>query len=980
MSYGIAQSGLLLGISLLGGAVLFFFVRRPPASLKAKSLILESRLYEFIGRIPDYAFFLLDEHGCVMNWNAGAERLSGYAAHEITGRHFSAFYTSEDRTAGKPQHALESAAAQGVYEEEGWRLRKDGSRFLAAVNLTALRDEKGALCGFVKQTRDISERKAQEAALRESEARYRSLFEHTNDALLLIRPDGGILSANPAACKLFGHAERELLALHCSDLLDTQDVRFAAAMKQQLFSGHAHTELRFVRKGGEKFEGMLSSKSFLDEQGAEKISLVIHDISERKRMENALRQSEERLRLLYENAPIGIARFDMQGNCTFLNRKFADILGYPMEEAMQLDYLRITLPEERECSTQLVRRLISGELDAVNRERLLLRKNGGTVWVRVTAKIVRDASGKGQYGIAVFEDITERKQIEEALCESEERYREIFEHAPIGISEGTIDGKLVRANPQLSRILGYSLEELRQMPIETLTHPADLEQTRANIAKLLAGEIDSYFMEKRYIRKDRTIVWVNVSISIRHAGDGGKSRYVIGIIEDMTARKCAEDDLKQALERSYYFANHDPLTGLANRAQLQDRLQDALAYALRDGHMVAVHLLDLDRFKLVNDTLGHHVGDLLLKEAADRIRSHIRSTDIAARLGGDEFVVVQTHLAEADAAGVLGAKLVDELDKPYWLEEQEAHGGASIGIALYPDDAQSQEELMKLADLALYEAKNRGRSNYQFYREEIGAAVQNMQRIEEDLARAWKAREFCLHYQPQFDLTSGRILGVEALIRWQHPERGLLSAADFILEAEEAGLTLPIGEWALQTACCQHRIWVDAGLAVPLAINISLKQLRHPFFLKLLTSTLEVTGLPSNLLQLELRESVLMDAKLPKAVLQQIKQAGVRLSLDDFGTESTALSCLHIYPLDEVKPGQNLMRELPGRQRETAIATAIIDLAKNLDITVCAEGVENLEQIAFLKHHGCQVAQGYFFSSPMAAADMSLRISKELAH
>lgn len=486
-------------------------------------------------------------------------------------------------------------------------------------------------------------------------------------------------------------------------------------------------------------------------------------------------------------------------------------------------------------------------------------------------------------------------------------------------------------------------------------------------------------MEKRYIRKDRTIVWVNVSTSIRRTGEG-KPQHLIGIIEDVTAKKRAEEDLKQALERSYYFANHDPLTGLANRAQLQDRLQDALAYALRDGHMVAVHLLDLDRFKLVNDTLGHHVGDLLLKEAADRIRSHIRSTDIAARLGGDEFVVVQTHLAEANAADVLAAKLVYELDKPCLLEEQQAHGGASIGIALYPGDAQSQEELMKLADLALYEAKNRGRSNHQFYREEIGAAVQNMRRIEEDLARGWKANEFCLHYQPQFELTSGRILGIEALIRWQHPERGLLSAADFIFEAEEAGLILPIGEWALQMACRQHRIWVDAGLAVPLAINMCLKQLRDPFFLKLLTSALEETGLPSALLQLELRESVLMDAKLPKAVLQQVKQAGMRLSLDDFGTELTALSCLHAYPLDEVKPGQSLVKNLPGRQRETAIAIAIIDLAKNLDITVCAEGVETLDQIAFLKHHGCRVAQGYFFSSPLTAADMSRRIKEELIH
>lgn len=384
MAYSITPYALLLCIGLLGASLFLIYVRRPPASLKSENLPIETGLHQYIHQIPDYAFFMLDPNGCIVSWNAGAERLKGYASQEIIGRHFSVFYTPEDASIGKPQHALQTAASKGVYEEEGWRVRKDGSRFAAAVTLTALRDEKGRLCGFAKLT---------------------------------------------------------------------------------------------------------------------------HDISERKHMENALRQSEERLRVLYDNAPIGIARFDMQGKCTFANKKFADIIGYSIEEAMRLDYLEVALPEEKEASAQFARKLANGEMDTISRERRLLRKDASTIWVRLTAKMMRDEAGQAECGIAVFEDITERKEIEEAFRESEERYREIFEHAPVGIAEGTLAGKLISTNPQLSKILGYSAEEMMQLSIQELTHPADLEQTRANLEKLIAGEIDSYFMEKRCIRKDRTIVW-----------------------------------------------------------------------------------------------------------------------------------------------------------------------------------------------------------------------------------------------------------------------------------------------------------------------------------------------------------------------------------------------------------------------------------------------------------------------------------------
>jgi diguanylate cyclase (GGDEF)-like protein len=470
---------------------------------------------------------------------------------------------------------------------------------------------------------------------------------------------------------------------------------------------------------------------------------------------------------------------------------------------------------------------------------------------------------------------------------------------------------------------------------------------------------------------------VNITTTIRQSD--GQSRYVIAIVEDVTGRKKAEEDLRRAVERSFYLANHDTLTGLANRAQLNDRLTDALNYARRDGHSVAVHVLDLDRFKSINDTLGHHIGDLLLKEVAARIKAHIRATDLAVRLGGDEFVIVQTHLAAPSAAAVLADTLVQELGRTYMLEGQEVHSGTSIGIALFPDDVDDQDQLIKCADLALYEAKNRGRYNFQTYREEMGLAARESQQVERELKCALRDDEFCLHYQPQFNMRTGRISGIEALIRWRHPKRGLLTAAEFIDSAENAGLTLQIGEWTLRNACAQHCEWVGAGLAVPLTINGSLRQLRHPRFLQILKRVLDETGLPPSLLQFEIRENVLLDQRLPLNLLKEMKNAGVLLALADFGAELTALSSIHRFPLDLVKPGQGLVKELPARSRDAMVLAAIVSVAHERRIKVCAEGVETVEQFEVLRDEGCDSAQGYLLSSPLEADEMTRLIEADLA-
>ena len=931
----------------------------------------------FLNQLRDYALYILDPDGVIRSWNAGAEQLKGYSAEQILGRHFSIFYPPEERASGKPAQALAMAARNGSYETEGERLRADGSRFYAAIHISALYDADREPRGYVKLARDISAAKASEIALRDSEARYRALFEHSNDAIVLALLDGAILSANPAACRLFGYSEEEFVRHSRDDIVDMADPRVEPACHERAETGEATAELTFIRKDGTRFEGSVTSSLWRDSQGRELTSLMVQDVSRRRAEQESLRQSESRLRLLYEHAPVGIVLSDLNGVLMFANRKFIEMSGYTAEELVGQRYLSLSIPEEAGRTAELMRSLFENEVKTVRRERHMRRKDGSAFWVRVTAGTMLDEKGRPEYAIGVFEDISERKQAQLDSARSEDRFRATFQNAPLGISEASLDGRIMNVNAKLLEILGYERQELIGRYFVELTHPADVEQTTQLYDQLRSGQIDHYVLEKRYLRKDQSFVWVKVTVSLQLSD--GKPEYSIAIVEDITERKRAQEDLRLAMERSYHLANHDALTGLANRAQFNDRLRDALAYARRDGHIVALHLLDLDRFKTINDCMGHLMGDLLLQAVAGRITSHIRATDLAARLGGDEFVVIQTHLADPSAAGSLADKLVDELCEPYLLDGQEVHSGASIGIALYPNDADNGEQLMRLADLALYEAKHRGRYNYQRYRDEMGAAVREALRLEQELLRALHEDELCLHYQPQFDMRTGRITGVETLLRWRHPDRGMLTAADFIHDAENVGLMLPIGEWILRTACDQYRTWLRRGFDAPLTLNVSSRQLKHPRFMPVLRDVLQSTGLPAGSLRLELRESLLLDPKSPEAFLRQLKGSGVQLALDNFGTELTALSSLSRFPLDVVKPCRALVRESLSGVPQNSMLAAIVGVAHGLHISVCAEGVETAAELDSVKQHGCDSAQGNLLSTPVDA-DAMARLIEFHAH
>lgn len=510
---------------------------------------------------------------------------------------------------------------------------------------------------------------------------------------------------------------------------------------------------------------------------------------------------------------------------------------------------------------------------------------------------------------------------------------------------------------------------------EQVIHGADTESgSRINALKIrekVAGSREDtvHRREGTATLREHMIYTANTeqATSIDHAKmmQQANAQLVISAIE---ANKLNER-FEAAQAQLDHLAHHDVLTGLPNRMLLADRLGQTIELCRRQGRKFAMLFIDLDRFKHINDSLGHTIGDELLKSVAQRIVSCVRVSDTVSRQGGDEFVVLLSHIRHVEDAAISARKILAALATPHLIEGFELHASASIGISTFPDDGQDAEILLKNADTAMYHAKDHGRKNYKFF--EHGMNIQAVQRqsIEAGLHRALERQEFVLHYQPKINLHSNSIVGLEALIRWQHPERGLVPPLQFLPIAEDGGLILPIGRWVLRQACLQARAWRQAGLPpIAVAINTSALEFNAPDFLEYVRATLEETSLEPRYLELELTESVLMqDVEFTCTVLQGLADLGVKLAIDDFGTGYSSLSYLRRFPIDTLKIDQSFVQRTASNPDDAAIVSAIISLGKSLKLRVIAEGVETLEQHAFLLAQQCDEGQGYYFSRPMAA-------------
>ncbi len=542
----------------------------------------------------------------------------------------------------------------------------------------------------------------------------------------------------------------------------------------------------------------------------------------------------------------------------------------------------------------------------------------------------------------------------------------------------SLDGCVIRANPALGEIVGRAPEDLEGINVTDITHSDDRESSSAEMRHLVSSASVGYQIEKRYVHLNGREVWVAVSVSCV-CDEQGAPLYLIGQVEDITERRALRENLA-------YAAIHDPLTGLPNRELFMDRLDGALRRATRARHEVAVIFLDLDRFKLINDSLGHEVGDQVLIAVADRLNAAMRATDTIARFGGDEFTVLCESVNDENDCVEVAQRLVEAMAQPLALQSGEVFVSLSVGIAL-SSAGTSGADMLRNADVAMYRAKERGPSRIEIYRDDDVQNVVSRLRTSNELHRALERNEMELHYQPFVDLHTETLVGMEALVRWRHPTRGLLLPQEFIPLAEDSGLIVPLGSWIFKEACRQTAAWHDLrsgtdqdNVRLNISVNVSAVQLADPGFSRHVTEALSESGIDPDRVWLEITESTLMrDADEAVVILQGFRHLGLHIEIDDFGTGYSSLSYLQRFPVESLKIDRSFVNDLDRRSDNAAIVRAIIGLGDSLGLPIIAEGVERPGQVTRLKALGCHLAQGFLFGRPLPACALGAFPTDDLA-
>ena len=681
------------------------------------------------------------------------------------------------------------------------------------------------------------------------------------------------------------------------------------------------------------------------------------------------------LRALHEASPDGILVVDDEGLIVSLNQRFLEI--WKLEEMF---------PEVRQQVVEALsdQPILAAVIDRVSDPEGFLKrvrelyadhladdycevplKDGRTL--ERYSKVIGAEDGSYLGRVWFFRDITPRRALEAELRNSNQKFRAAAEAARDPMIVVDSRGMVQFWNPAAEHILGYASQEVLGKSMHELIAPASFrEAAGAAMAHFRATGQGAALEETRELfarRHDGTEIPVELSLAPMNInGDW----WAVGILRDLSLRKRAE-------ERVAWLARNDALTGLPNRTIFEDRVQEAIAHSARGAGAFAVLYLDIDHFKDINDTLGHPVGDSLLRQVAERLRGAVRSIDKVARLGGDEFAILAPE-TDADGAAGLASKIISAMSCPFLLGETRVRTALSIGIATHDKENANADALMSRADLALYRAKAEGRSTFRFFTDSMHSEMRQRVTLLADLEQAIDRDDFFLVYQPEVELRTGEIRVLEALLRWQHPQRGTILPAEFIGLAENSGLMVPLGRWVIRAACRQIRHWLDQGIEVPVvAVNVSPMQLKGPSDLSLeIAEVLGETGVPANRFEIELTEATLIDAwQHNSALIGKLQQLGIRIAIDDFGTGYSSLEYLQRFPGCRIKIAQTFVKELPGDAGSSAIIRAAIGLGHELGSAIIAEGVETLEQLELLKLWGCQEGQGYHFARPMLAEDVA---------
>ena len=962
---------------------------------------------------------ILDENGRFVYLNEAHARLYGYdAPEELLGKGWDVLY-DEDQLPLLHRYAIPALREHGHWRGEAVGRRRDGNSFPQELSISAL---KGG--GFACVVRDVTERKEAEEAHRRSEERFRSLVQNSSDIITVISADGTILYQSPSMKRTLAHEPRDRIGknifesplIHPDDAAKQKDL-IDQTIREPGLKPVFEARLRHVDGSWRWVEGIVSN--LLDNPSVGGIVLNFRDITERKRAEERLKESEghhrrqaRELSLLHQVRTALAGELDPTAVFRMVVEAVAEAYGYAQVSAYLIedDAEGPTLVLQHQVGYRTVLKRVpvsEGVMGRVARtgrpvlledvredpdflgaiegitsevcaplfdgERLVgtlnVESTGGR---RLTEDDLRVMSALAEHaGMAVGS-----ARLHACIKEAEERFRAFFEHSAAGISIATPDRILMETNPAYQRMTGYTAEELYGMPIAELSHPDDVSEDGELNERLRSGVLERYRREKRYVRKSGETIWIRPTVSTVR-DDAGEPRFLVGMVEDVTERKALEESLA-------HRASHDALTGLPNRSLLTERLAQALSRAERKGWRVVLLFMDLDNFKVVNDSMGHEAGDRLLVAVAERLRRAVRPEDTVARLGGDEFVVLleETDLEEATR---VSDRIAESLRAPFVLGggalpradtdegetgiSREVFVSASVGIAVSDADRKEPGQLMRDADLAMYRAKAQGKARHAVFEEKMGEAPPKRLDVENRFRKAVQRGEIVAHYQPKVSLGQGGILGMEALARWVDPERGLVLPSEFIPMAEETGLIVPMGESMLRQACRQAQAWREEHTAVPSVVvwvNLSPKQFHRADVVGQVSCVLEETGLDPRGLGLEITEGVVMDdAESTIETLRRLKAMGVRLAIDDFGKGYSSLGYVKRFPVDVLKVDRSFIGGICDYPEDLAIVQAVITLTQSLGMEVVAEGVENAEQLEMLRDLGCDQAQGYHLARPM---------------
>ena len=927
----------------------------------------------------------LDSRGIVMSWNAAAERLYGYCAAEIVGRPSSHLVPAWRRAdAVGSVRAVLAGAHLPAYEAV--HQRKDGTEFPVYISVSPIRNQDGAIVGISSIFRDITGQKRAQAALTESENRFRALVQNSNDVVTLTDPGGVILYDSPGILDLLGISPEQRQGREVWQWVHPEELPYVRSRRQDLLRGGAGTRVRVQmrlrhRDGSWRWTDCWAT-NLLEEPGVRAVVISSRDISHLKGVETDLRDSEERYRGLVEDASDIVFSTDLEGHFTSVNGMGERISGYGREELVGAPLLKYAAAESHEAILRTVAALMAGETPPPL-EAEMIACGGRRVAMEVTGRLqLRDGSPTGILGIA--RDISQRKRVEKLEHDRRQVLEMVAQNQPIENVLRCVQEMIEDYYPGAVACIvvdgaADAPPSAKGRASRAATQASDSSEEsggqRPDARELLQSGCQKCGAAPAGHHGQLTVPILSAdgqafgTLEIQHLKPWQPSESEQVLLDSMAKLAAIALEHRQLTQRLKYQAHHDPLTGLPNRTLLDDRLSQAIALARRQSRMVAVLYVDLDHFKYVNDTLGHDVGDVLLQEAGKRLAGVVRGSDTLARTGGDEFVAVLCDIQALADAEIVGARILEVMRAPFQVMGHELFVSASVGLSLFPQDGAEAATLQKHADAAMYEAKNRGRNRSQRFARAMKSASSERLEIENQLHRALRHSEFQLHYQPQFQLPSRRLCGVEALLRWNHPTWGAVPPSRFVPVAEESGLIVPIGAWVLQEAGRQHQAWRRGGHPpVKIAVNTSVMQFSRSNLAELAAEILAAHEMEPRYLELEITEGVLMrDAADSARQIAALRDLGVRLSIDDFGTGYSSLSYLQHLAIDDLKIDQCFVRGVGQAAGSQSLVQAVLGLAHALHLTATAEGVETEAELSFLEGIGCDQAQGFLLGAPAPA-------------